>query len=705
MKLILCPLLLFLAATFSYGQSGNYSFPQNVQYPHGYMPASYLDSDFMQEWWDDWKEDYIEECIDINTGIVALMPTADTPQEVKVEGQGWAMMTAAYMDDKETFDGLLHFYNMKTTDRAGGMMGWHVTCDGFIDEGSATDGDLDVAFSLIVAYWQWGEDYLNKAREVIENCEKLIVTHPDSTISVLAAGHANGQPWGGYQETDISYYTPAYFRLFADVTGNDAWNKLAEDTYILLERAAHDETGLVPDWQHADGTPGAGERVGYYAFDACRTPWRIALDYLWNGDERAKDWLVKVTGWAHNQDRIVDGYELDGTPRGSNTNIPFVGGFAVGAMANSQEVVDDFAAQVRAIDENYWYGRHLGNVYLLALTGNMWSEDIVADMEGTYPLMTEVVGRGRVRRDPNAIRYQEGTEVTLSAEPASGWAFEGWSGEGVSGSENPLTITVNGETNITATFVLDFDPTDPTSNLLENGDFSSGYEFWNFHTWDESEADSSLVDGELTISVTRLGDEEQIHNIQLVQGGVPLEEGQEYILTFDASAAEEREIEVLAQLPDNPWTVYASEMIELTTEKETHVVGFTMENETNINSRIGFNFGNVTGDITVSNVRLTFAEETSVSPATFRSNRQTGLKVTPYSNSAVNISFSPNTTGDAVLKIYSPRGNVVETASIKAVAGVNATHTFNAANVPNGYYIARVYQGGTAQQARFVLSR
>ncbi|MFD2727668.1 GH39 family glycosyl hydrolase [Hyunsoonleella rubra] len=47
-----------------------------------------------------------------------------------------------------------------------------------------------------------------------------------------------------------------------------------------------------------------------------------------------------------------------------------------------------------------------------------------------------------------------GNEVTFNAYPDAGWEFQGWSGD-ISSTENPLTITVNSDLSINATFVED----------------------------------------------------------------------------------------------------------------------------------------------------------------------------------------------------------------------------------------------------------
>ncbi len=66
-----------------------------------------------------------------------------------------------------------------------------------------------------------------------------------------------------------------------------------------------------------------------------------------------------------------------------------------------------------------------------------------------YTLTVNIVGQGSV--SPNGGTYEAGTSVTLTASPASGWQFDGWSGD-ASGSGNPLTIIMNGNKTITATF-------------------------------------------------------------------------------------------------------------------------------------------------------------------------------------------------------------------------------------------------------------
>jgi uncharacterized repeat protein (TIGR02543 family) len=66
-------------------------------------------------------------------------------------------------------------------------------------------------------------------------------------------------------------------------------------------------------------------------------------------------------------------------------------------------------------------------------------------------LTTNTIGNGTIMKAPDYIGYQYGDVVSLTATPAVGWSFVGWSGD-LSGSANPATITINGNKTITATF-------------------------------------------------------------------------------------------------------------------------------------------------------------------------------------------------------------------------------------------------------------
>ncbi len=97
-----------------------------------------------------------------------------------------------------------------------------------------------------------------------------------------------------------------------------------------------------------------------------------------------------------------------------------------------------------------------------SLEGNLNpSELLVSENQSVtavfYPTIEVICGPsngGTVTMEPagSSSGYAPGSQVTMSAVPAEGYVFNGWTGD-VSGSENPLTITVDGPKNMTANFL------------------------------------------------------------------------------------------------------------------------------------------------------------------------------------------------------------------------------------------------------------
>ena len=87
-----------------------------------------------------------------------------------------------------------------------------------------------------------------------------------------------------------------------------------------------------------------------------------------------------------------------------------------------------------------------------------------------YSLSVTTQGQGSVSLNPSGGSYASGSPVTLTASAASGWQFSGWSG-GLSGSQNPATISMTSAKSITANFsqvaspqITGVNPSPPTAN-------------------------------------------------------------------------------------------------------------------------------------------------------------------------------------------------------------------------------------------------
>lgn len=69
-----------------------------------------------------------------------------------------------------------------------------------------------------------------------------------------------------------------------------------------------------------------------------------------------------------------------------------------------------------------------------------------------YALDTATEGEGTVQASPAKPYYVYGDQVTLTAVPARGWQFTGWTGDVPAANANPVQITFSGDRAVTATF-------------------------------------------------------------------------------------------------------------------------------------------------------------------------------------------------------------------------------------------------------------
>jgi endo-1,4-beta-D-glucanase Y len=353
-------------------------FPTSGHYAQGFIPSAATAAAAMSSY-ANWKTNYLlSDCGGGNYRVDNANGDASTFSE----GQGYGMVLTAYFGDKTQFDGLWSFAqkNFNTSN----LMGWHVTCSGFTTSdggnGSATDGDTDIGFALLVAAAQWGGTYLQQAMTYLAALKAGDFT----TCSPSGRNEPTAGNWqmgstdpcttaGGGSNT--SYWTPGYYRVFQVITGDAYWGKAADDVVALYNLAADPTTGIIVNEVDQDGVAVSGQT---YDYNSCRIPWRAVLDYLWYGTAGAAQETTKISNWANTVGiaNIVDGYNANGTATGQYTGLnEWVGGFTAGAMSNSQSLVDSFATDFVGIADNNgtYYGSSLRTLYLLELSGNQWN--------------------------------------------------------------------------------------------------------------------------------------------------------------------------------------------------------------------------------------------------------------------------------------------------------------------------------------------
>ncbi|MGM1054474.1 MAG: InlB B-repeat-containing protein [Bacteroidota bacterium] len=101
-----------------------------------------------------------------------------------------------------------------------------------------------------------------------------------------------------------------------------------------------------------------------------------------------------------------------------------------------------------------WSGDANGSANPLTVTMNS-DKNITANftlIESSFTLNL-TAQNGTVSKTPNQQTYNDGTQVVLTATPNNGYEFTSWSGD-ATGSNNPLTVTMNSDKDITANFTL-----------------------------------------------------------------------------------------------------------------------------------------------------------------------------------------------------------------------------------------------------------
>jgi endo-1,4-beta-D-glucanase Y len=313
------------------------------------------------------------------------------------EGTAYGMLIAVYMNDPTLFAGLWKYWQQNET--AGTLETWNSTGG----SGSATDADQDAAFALIEAGKRWSNSsYTSAGTTMVQD----IWTHDIDSSSHLPRGGSNytGTSGGGdLNNTNPSYFAPAYYPTFAKVDSGHAWSSVTTAVYSALDTLANGTTGLVPAWCSnnctAVGSNGAATD-GIYQYDAHRVPWRVGLDACWNGSSSAKSFLTKISAFfagiaassganGGGLGRLVDLYDLNGTAASTAPNsMSLIGSAAVGAMSGSNSTFVNGAWQILLDGENRatldvaksgsqsgysYYNATVGLLTLLSLSGNLYA--------------------------------------------------------------------------------------------------------------------------------------------------------------------------------------------------------------------------------------------------------------------------------------------------------------------------------------------
>ncbi|MFD7575718.1 glycosyl hydrolase family 8 [Streptomyces sp. NPDC059810] len=349
------------------------------------------------DYYNRWKSAFVRQNCG-NGWYQIISPDADHPYVA--EAQGYGMVVAATMagadpDAKKIFDGLVKWKIDHPSAVNPNLLAAEqdVNCRSVNGGDGATDGDMDVAYGLLLADKQWGStgtyNYKDLALKHIAAIKKDEL-NPTTKLLKLGDWSSSGDQY--YYITRTSDWMVDHFRAFRTASGDTTWDavRTAHQTQISrLQSTYASGTGLLPDFVVDTNTtpkPAPGQVLedpndGAYWWNACRTPWRIADDAVTSGDatslaaaRKLNSWIKAKTGGDPN--KIAIGYKLNGTQISAGSEAAFFAPFAVAAMTDSgsQAWLDALWNKMLAtpIDTSSYFSASIQLQVMITASGNHW---------------------------------------------------------------------------------------------------------------------------------------------------------------------------------------------------------------------------------------------------------------------------------------------------------------------------------------------
>ncbi|WP_282086282.1 glycosyl hydrolase family 8 [Aquimarina algiphila] len=385
--------------------------------------------------------------------------------DIRSEGMSYGMMICVQLGKKAEFDKLWRFAQKYSqhpigTDREG-LFSWQLNRTNFsmIDQNSAPDGEEYFVTALFFADALWGSsgsinyrneaDYildsmLNKPAPSTSSCPTGLVDQDEKQIVFGICGNSASF-------TDPSYHLPAFYEIWAKeaANNNQLWADMAtiSRTY-LLPRAAHPETGLMPDYSEFDGRPVNQGNHGNFEFDAWRNIMNMGFDFAWF--QKSKNDIQPLIDKQINFFKDKPGYStlwtLDGSfSRNSDHSPGLVACNAVGALALEDSkvwpFVDEFFDTPIPSGQFRYYDGLLYMMSFMHLSGNfkaIMDNVDTPDCNGTpFPIAT-------VSTADETTQGANDGKITFAFSDVSGRGAIEFSRDG--GTTYPLNVNDNSGT-------------------------------------------------------------------------------------------------------------------------------------------------------------------------------------------------------------------------------------------------------------------
>jgi len=214
------------------------------------------------------------------------------------ESIGYGMFFAVSYNDQKTFDKIRDWLHLNMKLNEANLYGWkwgkkNDGSWGMLDPNNATDGDMWIAYSLLLAYEKWElEIYLKEAKSLIEAIKKHTIKKVNGKLILLPAKF-------GFVKKDYIKLNPSYtilfiFDKFAIYDHDKIWKTLVLDSIDMFQNSAIGNLKIHPDWIKLDTnkmkyTYFANESI--FGFDSIRTPLFLVYQYKLRKSDYIKNML------------------------------------------------------------------------------------------------------------------------------------------------------------------------------------------------------------------------------------------------------------------------------------------------------------------------------------------------------------------------------------------------------------------------------
>ncbi|WP_328334752.1 glycosyl hydrolase family 8 [Kribbella sp. NBC_00382] len=349
------------------------------------------------DYYQQWKSAFVKQNCG-NGWYQIISPDADHPYVAEAQGYGMvitATMAGADPAAKTIFDGLVKYMLAHPSVNNADLLAAEqdTACKSVNGSDSATDGDMDVAYGLLMADRQWGSaGTYNYKQLAIKHINAIKASEINPNTNLLTFGDWSTSGDATYNMSRTSDWMVDHFRAFKAATGNSVWDTIRtkhQTVTASLQANYASTTGLLPDFvvnTNSTPKPAPGEVLedpndGQFWWNACRDPWRIGADAVTSGDSASLTAARKLNTWIKsktggNASSIATGYKLNGTAIDSSSDPAFFAPFAVTAMTDSgsQAWLDAIWNKMLStpISTNSYYAASIQLQVMITASHNHW---------------------------------------------------------------------------------------------------------------------------------------------------------------------------------------------------------------------------------------------------------------------------------------------------------------------------------------------